>query len=536
MEISFVCKKGYIKYKYSSNANSQILYVKCKDATLDLPVNYSPESKTYIYIDLTEFKGEKVILETQGDFSFTECKKPKLSYFYKNLTGRSYSHFTPPCGHLNDPNGLFFDGERYHVYFQYYPYSSKGYEHNLWVRKSWGHLSTKDFINFTMHKNLLNYAKDGAKWSGCAVFDDNLQQIAQENNLLSFTKQSDACTLKNKSFVKNKNLVFFFYTLCGEQTQTVGQKPYLQKLAISCDGGYTIAKEQEVLDEFVPENRDPSVIFVKELNKWAMALYFNENKYGIFTSENLLNWQYIQTVEIEAERECPSLFCLNSEDGKDKYILSGANGKYLVGDWVDGKLHFSQPTKTVQHHFNYYASQNFYNSNVSIAWLGQAQQSNSLFLGALTFPIIKTLKTINVQYVLCHQPAFLENYIQSTLKLKQTFQFKNLKKRAYYFNAICSPKEGSVATISLIGNKVLVDTYGGFAIVNGRRVNFQPTSKIKIQIIADRYSAEVFFGEGDNCITVHNPSSPKKFFIDMSEGFINAELSPLKRIKVKEEK
>ena len=52
-------------------------------------------------------------------------------------------HLAPPTGLLNDPNGLIFDGEKYHIFYQWFPYDA------LHGMKHWKHLITKDFQTFT---------------------------------------------------------------------------------------------------------------------------------------------------------------------------------------------------------------------------------------------------------------------------------------------------------------------------------------------------------------------------------------------------
>lgn len=51
-------------------------------------------------------------------------------------------HLAPPTGLLNDPNGLIFDGEHYHIFYQWYPF---GAMHGM---KHWKHLMTRDFHQF----------------------------------------------------------------------------------------------------------------------------------------------------------------------------------------------------------------------------------------------------------------------------------------------------------------------------------------------------------------------------------------------------
>lgn len=51
-------------------------------------------------------------------------------------------HLVPPTGLLNDPNGLIFDGEKYHIFYQWFPYDA------IHGMKHWKHFITTDFQSY----------------------------------------------------------------------------------------------------------------------------------------------------------------------------------------------------------------------------------------------------------------------------------------------------------------------------------------------------------------------------------------------------
>lgn len=60
----------------------------------------------------------------------------------QDLDFRPTYHLAPPTGLLNDPNGLVFDGEKYHIFYQWFPYDA------LHGMKHWKHFITTDFQHF----------------------------------------------------------------------------------------------------------------------------------------------------------------------------------------------------------------------------------------------------------------------------------------------------------------------------------------------------------------------------------------------------
>ena len=57
---------------------------------------------------------------------------------------RQKLHLEPEQGWLNDPNGLCWFRDRYHVYFQYAPDSPAGKGD-----KCWGHFESADLLHWT---------------------------------------------------------------------------------------------------------------------------------------------------------------------------------------------------------------------------------------------------------------------------------------------------------------------------------------------------------------------------------------------------
>src|SRR3982751_7133913 len=69
---------------------------------------------------------------TKNQFASTEHKEPY----------RPQIHFSPKEKWMNDPNGMVYFNNTYHLFYQYYPDST------VWGPMHWGHATSKDLIHW----------------------------------------------------------------------------------------------------------------------------------------------------------------------------------------------------------------------------------------------------------------------------------------------------------------------------------------------------------------------------------------------------
>ncbi|OOR98889.1 fructosidase [Haemophilus paracuniculus] len=80
-------------------------------------------------------------------------------------------HLAPPTGLLNDPNGLIFDGEKYHIFYQWFPYDAM---HGM---KHWKHFITTDFQHYTEADPLIPdemFESHGCYSGGAILWQDQI--------------------------------------------------------------------------------------------------------------------------------------------------------------------------------------------------------------------------------------------------------------------------------------------------------------------------------------------------------------------------
>lgn len=78
-------------------------------------------------------------------------------------TLRPRAHYTPPAWWMNDPNGLVFFNDLWHLFYQYQPNSPPG--------KHWGHAVSRDLIGWEDWPVALWPDELGEIWSGSCVVD-----------------------------------------------------------------------------------------------------------------------------------------------------------------------------------------------------------------------------------------------------------------------------------------------------------------------------------------------------------------------------
>ena len=273
-------------------------------------------------------------------------------------------HHTPAYGWMNDPNGMYYYNNEWHLCYQYNPYGS------LWENMTWGHSVSKDLIHWEALPHAVEPDAIGTIFSGSAVVD------------------------KNNTAGYGKNAIVVFYTSAAE-AQT-------QSMAYSTDGGRTFTKYEKnpVITSNVPDFRDPHMFWYEPTQKWIMLLAAGQEM-QIYSSPNLRDW----TMESSFGREygnhdgvweCPDLMPLTVRGtGQTKWMLvcninpggpfGGNATQYFIGQF-DGHQFTceSKPevTKWMDYGKDHYATVTFDNApegrRVAIAWMSNWQYANQV--------------------------------------------------------------------------------------------------------------------------------------------------------------
>jgi fructan beta-fructosidase len=212
---------------------------------------------------------------------------------------RPLFHFTPDSMWMNDPNGLVYYENTYHLFYQYYPDST------VWGPMHWGHATSTDMIRW-QHQPVALYPDDlGYIFSGSAVFD--------KANTTQFG------TLDNPPLVA----IFTYHDpVAAEQNPAMSQH---QGLAYSLDKGVTwekYSKNPVLLSPGINDFRDPKVRWHEASSSWIMTLAVKDH-IRFYSSPNMKEWQLESEFghDIGAHGgvwECPDLFPLSTGNGAEE--------------------------------------------------------------------------------------------------------------------------------------------------------------------------------------------------------------------------
>jgi fructan beta-fructosidase len=255
-----------------------------------------------------------------------DTSPPQTTYLEKH---RLQFHFSPKAKWMNDPNGMvFYEGE-YHLFYQYFPDSTR------WGPMHWGHAVSTDMVRWE-HLPIALYPDSlGYIFSGSAVVDwDNTSGFGQNG----------------------KPPLVAIYTYHEPKGEKAGRKDYqYQGIAYSNDKGRTWTKYAQ--NPVIPnpgntrDFRDPKVIWHPESSQWIMALAVQDHA-EFWGSRDLKIWSKLSEWGREygghgGVWECPDLIPITAEGtGEKKWVLlqslspgglqDGSGTQYFVGDF-DGK-------------------------------------------------------------------------------------------------------------------------------------------------------------------------------------------------------
>ena len=435
-------------------------------------------------------------------------------------------HLSPRCGWLNDPNGFSYYKGQYHLFYQYYPYNSQ------WGPMHWGHAVSEDLLHWTYLPCAISpdapYDRGGA-FSGSAIV------LPDGRHLL-------------------------MYTGLNELQNVPGNDPWqFQNLAVGDGLNYTKYEGNPVLSPGdLPEGsdphdfRDPKIWRREDGTYRAVAVGRASDGTGqviLFESPDAFHWKQ-KKILLKNDGvyglmwECPDFFTL---DGKGVLLISpmdmlpegfefhNGNGNLcLIGDYDDKEESFAPVSgQAIDSGIDFYATQTILapdGRRIMISWMqnpdGCTYRGNSKpWYGQMTLPRELFIKDgrlwqrpVRELNAIRSNPVFLKKVpvegecllegvggrrIDLTVKVRPTdpehpyhkFILRFAMNEEFYTQLSFRYKE----------NVLKLDRkFSGTrrAVVNQRRCLVrQRKEELKLRVILDRYSVEVFINDGEQVMT-----------------------------------
>ena len=425
---------------------------------------------------------------------------------------RSQFHFSSIKGWNNDPNGMVYYAGEYHLYFQHNPESVK------WGNMTWGHAVSKDMV----HWNQLNHAilpyRDGTIFSGTAIVD--------HNNTLGKNTQ------ENKAIVA-------FYT----HAQSSKENWYYQSAGYSIDKGRTF----NLINDghgIIPNQgydrgeRDPKVMWHEKSKKWIMILWIKRGndtftgpdtgpgdakKMGrvrFFESKDLINWRKLFDFDRNWVFECMDLveLAVDGDESNKKWLIYDASFDYEIGDFDGSKFVSDKVVGKGDYGKHYYAAQTFNNSPdgraVIIGWMPTRDkdifiENDTPWNQQMSFPSTMELRTTQNGIKLFRNPIkeIKDLYTKTHVYVNKSINYIN-KKTKYLSPELIdlslsfSPLQKDELVINIRGQEIIYKT-GSFLFQDTNIPAPLINGEVKIRVLLDRPSVEIFVNEGASVMTTY---------------------------------
>ncbi len=460
--------KRYLKLPVNRHAATVNLCLYQGDTLLqDYNVQLDTKNPEYdYYVDLRAYMGKEIFFTTDkaSDYLPQLTDTPPTDGIYREVC-RPKAHFTASRGWINDPNGLCFYEGKYHLFYQHNPAGM------LWQNMHWGHAISEDLLHWEELEIALFPDALGSMFSGSAVIDHENRTGLKENE---------------------HDVILLYYTACPAQMTLSASKQTSQCLAYSTDGGITFRKydKNPLIPNIIGDNRDPKVVWVEEENCYYMALYLDANDFMLFRSNDLLNWEIVQTLTVPFAAECPDFYPLISDKGNRYWVFSDASDHYLIGKMEHGRYEPITVPKRLHYGDKSYAAQSYYNSpdgrRIRIAW-NQSACDTAAFTGSMTTPTEMFLSEDENGVSLCAKP------IEAFSSLHQSFVGNAFPSPAADITLTLDMSENAKATLSLFGLEMHLDAADAtFTVQNCKMPLKFENEYTTLRIITDTTSFEIY--------------------------------------------
>lgn len=449
--------------------------------------------------------------------------------FEKNIKEeeRPDFHLSPRIGWMNDPNGFSFYDGKYHLFYQYYPYDSH------WGLMHWGHAVSSDLLHWEYLPAALApdeaYDKDGC-FSGSAVTLPDGRQLLMYTGVAKETQEDGhVCDIQRQCIAVGDGLNYEKYE--GNPVLTEADLP----------------KDSSKIDF-----RDPKVWQGKDGSYYAVVGNRTEDGSGqilLFGSPDGFKWKFHKVLCSNQWRygrmwECPDFFEL---DGKQVLLISpqdmlpqgfeyhNGNGTVcIIGSYEEGEKSFiEERSQAIDYGIDFYAPQTLLMpdgrrimigwmqnwdtcnpSTIQTAWFGQMSLPRELSIknGRLYQKPVRELESMRRNKVRYTDITFTDTLQLSGIKGRRIDMELDIRpvedSNVYQKFAVRFAQDASCHTaVSFRPHESLLKIDRKFsgsrrAVIHQRRSLVRHhNGRIRLRLILDRFSAELFVNDGEQVLS-----------------------------------
>jgi fructan beta-fructosidase len=430
--------------------------------------------------------------------SIAQGAQPTDSRMIGREAGRPRFHFTSRRGWLNDPNGLVFQDDEYHLFYQHNPY---GWD---WGNMHWGHAVSRDLVHWgEVGEAIRPRAYGDWAFSGSAVID-------RENTSGFGTEGRAPLVAAFTSTARGECIVF------------------------SNDGGRAFT-EYEKNPVVKHRGRDPRLLWHEKTRRWVMAVYDEDQdrrSIAFHSSPDLKIWRYES--RIEPFFECPDIFELpvvGAERATTRWVLYAADGQYLLGTFDGRTFTPDSPVKQRLWYGSFYAAQTFSDTpdgrRVQLGWARGITFPGEPFNQQMTVAVALSLRKTPRGTRMFAQPVAELKALRN--KTRQVGDDANLAERPFAMDLaessdvelVLKLSDDARVAVDVGGNSLIYDASEGKLTTGAIRAPLAVADGVlSLRIPLDRGSVEVFAEDGAVAFSLPSDRSsrPQRMTVSSSRG------------------
>ena len=440
---------------------------------------------------------------------------------------RPHFHLSARVGWMNDPNGFSYYEGKYHLFYQYHPYDSH------WGPMHWGHAVSEDLIHW--------------EYLPCAMAPDTLPD-------------QDGCFSGSALTLPDGRHLLMYTGIVYEEGVYNGESVQTQNIAFGDGADYVKYEHNPVLTaEDIPQGsspyafRDPKIWRREDGTYRALAACDSADGGGqmlLFESPDALHWSFKKVFAKNGGRigkmwECPDFFNLDGQ-----YVLIGSsqdmlpkgfeyhNGNgtfYMFGDYdPETESFYERSNHAIDYGIDFYAPQTVLapdGRRIMIGWMQNWDTCNlhvksTPWFGQMCIPreltvrngilyqvpvreieALRGTETVHENVIVEDReitlPGIYGRTVDMELELEsadpeqiyQKFAVRFARDEEYHTGVSFRPHEN----ILKIDRK-----FSGSrrAIIHQRRALVRhENGKIRLRLLIDRYSVEVFVNDGEKVMS-----------------------------------